>query len=496
MLKSTMEYTTPLDDGTHRNSFAFVDSFMAVVIILNAIAIGLSADVRRDWLGWAIIDMVFAAIFTGELIFKLRTTGWKQYFAQSERIWNIFEMVLVIMAWIEAMAGLWADSVQDTPAYSVIRVFRLVRITKIIRVLRLQVFSDLLMMINGAVGSLKTLFYSVTLISIPLYMVALVLCESLRGSASEQLGAESFASLSLSFFNVFRCIVGGECTRADGSPIFLVVSVEYGWIYGAIYCTTLVLMTFGLFNVIVAIYVENIVSAAKYNELSLKRKRLQDNSFFCQKAEELIRYVWLHHQVYMGTAMTINDALQEWDQKSVMGMKITRQFFEELLKQQKFKDLLGELDIADEDQFDLFDTLDGDNSDFVDILEMIQGLGKLRGEARRADIISVNLLMQNMYTELRLFRDMMTQQTALQPTQLPRSSRMLPGSSMKGPRQRRPSVNRRRISHRLDDSVEGISAHDPESRRATKEDFSDSYKDRRECNDTAQDESAWNTYEM
>eukprot|EP00971_Amphidinium_carterae_P196203 3892848-Amphidinium_carterae.1 len=43
------------------------------------------------------------------------------------------------MAWIEAMAGLWADSVQDTPAYSVIRVFRLVRITKIIRVLRLQV---------------------------------------------------------------------------------------------------------------------------------------------------------------------------------------------------------------------------------------------------------------------------------------------------------------------------------------------------------------------
>jgi len=387
--------------------FTFVDSFMAIVIILNAIAIGLSSDIHREWLGWAVIDTIFASIFTVELLYKFKAQGLEQYFMSAERQWNIFEFILVVMAWAEVISAFWAESWQDTPAYSLIRIFRLIRITKIIRVLRLQVFSDLLMMINGAVGSVKTLFYSVVLVSVPLYMVALVLCESLRGVAEEERGAESFASLSLSFFNVFRCVVGGECTREDGSPIFLIVTTEYGWVYGVIYCITLVLMTIGLFNVIVAIYVENIVTAAKYNDLSLKRKRLQDMSFFCAKAEELIRHIWTHHQVYSGMASNLQDAVQDWDAQRIMAMKITRQFFEEQLKQSKFKDILGELDIADEDQLDLFDTLDGDGSGFIDIIELIQGLGKLRGEARRADIISVNLIMQNMYVEFRTFRDEM-----------------------------------------------------------------------------------------
>merc|ERR1712113_253474 len=100
---------------------------------------------------------------------------------------------------------------------------------------------------------MKTLMWAMLLIFLPLYMVALILTDSLGENAASKHGAESFDSLVMAFFTLFRCVVGGDCTTSDGSPIFVLVSEHYGWIYGAIYCVVMVLMTFGLFNVIVAI---------------------------------------------------------------------------------------------------------------------------------------------------------------------------------------------------------------------------------------------------
>eukprot|EP00971_Amphidinium_carterae_P300161 5963966-Amphidinium_carterae.1 len=48
-------------------------------------------------------------------------------------------------------------------------------------------------------------------------------------------------------------------------------------------------MTFGLFNVIVAIYVENIVTAAKFNSRQSKRKRLLDKDMMPRQEK------WLHN---------------------------------------------------------------------------------------------------------------------------------------------------------------------------------------------------------
>merc|ERR1712003_608748 len=47
-------------------------------------------------------------------------------------------------------------------------------------------------------------------------------------------------------------------------------------------------MTFGLFNVIVAIYVENTVAAAKYNDVAKKRRRIGDAKMVALKAQELV----------------------------------------------------------------------------------------------------------------------------------------------------------------------------------------------------------------
>merc|ERR550525_648317 len=87
---------------------------------------------------------------------------------------------------------------------------------------------------------------------------------------------------------MFRCIVASDCTEENGRPIFWNISKHYGWGFAAIYCAVVIFMTFGLFNVIVAIFVENVVAASKFSEQVAKRERLRDQIFFANRIRELV----------------------------------------------------------------------------------------------------------------------------------------------------------------------------------------------------------------
>merc|ERR1719189_1354093 len=107
-------------------------------------------------------------------------------------------------------------------------------------------------MINGAIGGVRTLLWSILLLIIPLYTVALILREYLENTQEQPGGAAHFfRRVPIAVFTLFRCIVASECTTEAGKPIFVLLVQDYGWGFAGIYCATVVLMTFGLFNVIV-----------------------------------------------------------------------------------------------------------------------------------------------------------------------------------------------------------------------------------------------------
>merc|ERR1711920_542764 len=101
-----------------------------------------------------------------------------------------------------------------------------------------------------------------------------------------------FSSLPRAAFTMYRCVVAQECTDENGKPIFLRLTLSRGWPYGMVYCVTHMLMNFGLFNVIVAIYVDNTVAAAKTNEYLKRKKRLMDTEYFTQKLKEVVEFVF------------------------------------------------------------------------------------------------------------------------------------------------------------------------------------------------------------
>jgi len=160
-------------------------------------------------------------------------------------------------------------------------------------------------------------------------------------------------------------------------------------------------MAFGLFNVIVAIYVENTVAAAKFNDLRLKQERLLDQQMFAEQVLNLVRIIWLHFK---------HDEDEEQEEfgadaiRRLRHLQITPETFKDLCTSTDFRDILRTLDIPDEEQLDLFDTLDIDGGGTLDLEELVQGVHKLRGDARRSDIVGVSLQMRQMQEQMGAFQ--------------------------------------------------------------------------------------------
>jgi len=262
-----------------------MDTFMAGIVLLNTLSLGLSSDIAKGSLLWVILDIFFVFCFFVEIVFKMKLGGIKGFFCGRMRAWNTFDFIVFVLAGLEvavSIISLSSGSPLQKSSWSVVRIVRMCRITRLARLIRFSLFKDLLMMINGMMGGMRTLFWSMVLILLPLYAVAVLLRDSIGGN-------QNFDSLDNAMFTVFRCFVSGDCSDPDGRPIVVSMIKQHGTIYGVGYCTISLLMTFGLFNVIIALYVESTVAAAKHNDVLQRRLRLQDQSRLTTKARELIR---------------------------------------------------------------------------------------------------------------------------------------------------------------------------------------------------------------
>merc|ERR1719188_350974 len=89
-------------------------------------------------------------------------------------------------------------------------------------------------------------------------------------------------------------------------------------------------------------------------------------------------------------------------------VQITPEFFTYLRSYKEFQEILRDLDVADEDQLDLFETLDVDGGGTIDLEELITGIAKLRGDARRSDIVGVGLIVRSVQLAMNDFHETAT----------------------------------------------------------------------------------------
>merc|ERR1712232_774041 len=143
----------------------------------------------------------------------------------------------------------------------------------------------------------------------------------------------------------------------------------YGAVYGIMYSFIALFMTFALFNVIVAIFVENTLAAAKGNDVLKKRQRNQDEAHWAERTQELVHtIIRIQKRLLCGD---VNNAEEiENLTKEAGTLTITKSFFK-----------------------DLFETFDADDSGTLTVVELLKGIKKLRGDPRRSDVIGVSLVV-------------------------------------------------------------------------------------------------------
>mmetsp|Transcript_120049 Transcript_120049/g.299450 ORF Transcript_120049/g.299450 Transcript_120049/m.299450 type:complete len:587 (+) Transcript_120049:82-1842(+) len=395
------------------------ESTIGFVIVINALIIGISTDV--PWRGWLWVDAAFFVIFSLEAILKVFAYGCRAFLCGTNSRWNLFEAALVLLALVELILGVVHAAADQggggTRLTSLARIVRLLRLTRIIRLARLEIFCDLVVIIRGTMGGMRTLIWSAVVISLTLYALALLFHETLGNLAEQGNGAENFATLPAAFFTMFRCVVAMDCNDVEGYPIFLLVSSAYGWGYAVVYYIVTLFMSFGLFNVIIAIFLEHVLGAAKTNEQLVKKHRLRDQTFLGNKMVELLMTVWDTYQKEhdVGHASTRDDLTLSELVRLAAPMEISPTLFEKLRQTSRVKEILSDLDVAPDDQANLFEALDFDGSGTIDVEELCEGIAKLRGDARRSDIVAVNLQIRDLQFSLHRLMSLVQPQFSVAP---------------------------------------------------------------------------------
>jgi len=407
------------------------DSVVGLIIFANAIFVGLSMDADDSNTGaYLVTDIVFGCIFWTEMLLKLRVHGWRQRYccglnnqdfnnanlinmppsrvSCGESFSNCFDLSLVIIDTAQLIVSRFPElsSVLNSGvSASLFRVVRLLRLARILRLLRAKVFRDLLTMIQGMMGGLSTLCWSIFLFVLFIYVVALVFREVLgpdkEGDEDDLTNTDSkwyFRNVPRSMFTVFRCSFG-DCSTASGTPIFeSVVEGSNGLFYSLIYSGFVFVVMIGLFNVISAIFVESTMASAAELAAEKQRRRLENPKRwavnFIRLLLALMRRQWpedddFHEALSHGK---LSDPMLERLQKE----EISRELFDEVIETDgNAQQALQELDIQRADHRYLSDILDPDNSSTIGVFELIDGLQRLRGDPRRSDIIAVDLMVRS-----------------------------------------------------------------------------------------------------
>ena len=82
-------------------------------------------------------------------------------------------------------------------------------------------------------------------------------------------------------FSVFRCIIG-DCTTHGGESLVMVFSDGFGMGFDLIYAFAMVVVTFGLFNIITAIFVEATLKGLKASDRQQKFARAHQSGWMTQ----------------------------------------------------------------------------------------------------------------------------------------------------------------------------------------------------------------------
>lgn len=369
------------------------DYFFAAMILLNSLFIGVQTEVKArstkasEPQELEVVEQVFAYMFALELF--LRLGALKLSFFNSKIIaWNLFDMLLVIMSFIEIILN--ATTNEDNSggasgtAGKVIRVFRMARIVRIMRVLRF--LAELRIMVTLIMNSARSLFWLMVLLIGILYVFSIFFTQGVTEFLKDPVNHDNaeadtlladYGSLINSAYTLFASITGGVSWRDVLNPLG-----HTGWLFSMLFILYIFFCIFSVLNIVTGVFVDGAIQrSSQERDLRLEKEKEQKKMYVSM----------------------LTDLLEEIDAEGT-GV-ISREDLQEAFKSEQVRYYFSVLDIDVTDSNYLFDMLDLDRSGEVDMEEFVSGCLRLKGNAKSIDIHTLMYEIKLMIKQMSFFME-------------------------------------------------------------------------------------------
>lgn len=353
--------------------------------------IGLSADIDPGGSQWDIFEGLFIFCYLLECALKLKIFGCRDYFFGQDIYWNWFDFGCLVISLADICLTyvvyhlVTVDT--DDNTYQLLKFVRVFRLARLVRVMHYEFFSELKAMVLGVVSGVRVLFWAIVLLFWCIFFLG-VLMNSLIGAREPE-----FETVPNSMLTVFRCYTDG-CTTREGEPLQERLFGNYGGIFMIGYTVSFMFVTVGVFNLIMAIFIDNVVTSSldrKLQEIGETAPDIEDR--FKEALAVLINQQYHFFDPSESSAIDSRGIANDAKRWSLIpkDLSVTREVFNRWLKKPELQSLLTEAHIAISSKAELFDVLDADSGGALETDELINGLMRLRGPLTKTDIVAVRL---------------------------------------------------------------------------------------------------------
>jgi len=309
------------------------------------------------------------------------------------------------------------------------RALRCTRVMRLMKLLRSPLLRELANMLVGFVIGIPALFWTLILFILVLYMLGFVFRLAFGPSTGQSFmatcgygdditdladevckvhflyGEEFFGTVAQAMFTSFRFMLGDYSTRG-GKSLVVAFSQGYGMRFQVLFVSWMVLVIFGLFNIITAIFVDSTISGLKHNDVKKKYARQYERSFVKAKLKELVSRLHVLHNARQGLR-SANSRLSRVGNVSAAEMELDEEEFVEVMGDDVVASLLEELDVAMFHPPAMFDIFDPEGNGRVCLNDMVQAILKLRGEPQKGDMIAAWVSLRSLHEKLDTFSGVM-----------------------------------------------------------------------------------------
>jgi len=394
-------------------------------VVVNVCALGISLDYSPEHLGWLVFEFFCVVVFVAEAIVKICVHKVSGYFCGKARYWNIVDASITILSVLDlgiSIMGVAGKTGGDETMVGklarpvvIIRTLRVVRVIRLAKLLHSPLLRDFANMLVGFVIGAPALLWVLCLFVAVLYILGLASRLMLGPADGQDLifqggcgygddimnfdddrcklhdlyGEEFFGSVSKSMFTVFRFMLGDYSTRG-GKSMIVAFSYGYGAVFETFFVGFMIIVIFGLFNIITAIFVDTTTSGLKHNDIMRKYEQQYEREFVKSKLRRMVQRV---QEIRMDRALDPKVIEESEDLRSY---QLGEEEFVNVLMDTEIQTLMVDLDVSIFNPAGMFDTFDVDSNGHVSMLEFVQVFMKLRGDPQKTDIIGCVVSIRNL----------------------------------------------------------------------------------------------------